>query len=953
MISRPRPTREEGAILPAVHWLPPSTPRPFRSKRSLRPAARTRAFRPALELLEDRTVPALFTHAPESPFGTGGNQPQLPAVADFNGDGFADLAIADRAQNSVTIFLGDGDGTFTSKGTLPATGDTGPIGMAVGLFDDDAVPDLAVTFDCQDPDPEREDSTVVIFRGVGDGTFTLMPGGAFSSGGKESTSIAVGDLNSDGKADLAVTNTTDDAGVVSIVAVFLGNGDGTFAPAPGSPIAVGSAGVEAVVVGDVDGNSVPDLAIVTLDKVTILLGNGDGTFAATADSPFSSGGMFPESLAFGHFNDDDNLDFVVVHSANNKVAVFLGNGDGTFAAQTPFDSGGSGTSGVTVTDFNDDGKDDLAIIALGGGVVQAIVLLGSGNGTFTQADGSPFIILGASSDRFIAIGDFDGNGAPDLVVTNAPGSGGQASVLLNTRGTKTTLTSTANPSSSGQAVVFTATVTAQNGNPAVGFVSFFASDTLLGASVLSGGLAVFSTTALAPGDHDITAVFNRNAFHNSSSAELVQQVDPPIITRGTQTMLESSASPSTAGQAVVFTATVTAENGSPAVGFVSFFDGDTLLDVSVLSSGLAVFGTSTLTPGDHDITAVFHANAAYDTSSAALVQQINPPFGTVSVQPDPLLLGARDLVIHGTQGDDVITVTRGGRARTRFLVSINGGAAQPVFGINGRIVIFGHEGDDTITLAASVTASSRLDGGAGDDGLTGGAGKDFLTGGLGRDTLNGRTGVDRLVESGDFDMTLTQGTAWLNGSLTTNGLGNDVLFRNSIEQAHLTGGSSANTLDASLFKGNVLLFGLGGDDVLTGGTRNDVLVGGEGDDSLNGFGGRDLLIGSLGVDALNGGAGDDLLIGGSTNHETSVAALEAIMLEWASASVYATRVAHLLGTKPGSKSGAVRLSSTTVVDDGLANALTGGLHRDWFFSGVADLIGDLNYGGIETVSTLP
>jgi Ca2+-binding RTX toxin-like protein len=325
----------------------------------------------------------------------------------------------------------------------------------------------------------------------------------------------------------------------------------------------------------------------------------------------------------------------------------------------------------------------------------------------------------------------------------------------------------------------------------------------------------------------------------------------------------------------------------------------------------------------------------------------------VSVQPDPLLLGARNLVIHGTQGDDVITITRWGRARTQFLVSINGGAAQPVFGINGRIVIFGHEGDDTITLAANVMAQSQLEGGAGDDLLTGGAGRDFLTGGIGNDTFNGRKGIDRLVENGNFDMTLTQGAARRDGSLTSNGLGNDVLHRNTIEQAHLTGGSSANTLDASLFKGDVLLFGLGGDDVLTGGTRNNVLVGGEGDDSLNGFGGRDLLIGSLGVDALNGGAGDDIMIGGSTIHETSVAALEAIMAEWASASGYATRVAHLLGTKPGSKSGAVRLSSTTVVDDGLANALTGGLDRDWFFSGGADLIADLNNGGIETVSTLP
>src|SRR5262249_2818256 len=120
--------------------------------------------------------------------------------------------------------------------------------------------------------------------------------------------------------------------------------------------------------------------------------------------------------------------------------------------------------------------------------------------------------------------------------------------------------------------------------------------------------------------------------------------------------------------------------------------------------------------------------------------------------------------------------------------------------------------------------------------------------------------------------------------------------------------------------------------------------------------GRNVMIGGLGQDSLTGGKSDDLLISGTTSFDNNSSALAAIMLEWTSGTPYAKRVSHLLGTTPGGKNGNVILSATTVVDDALANSLTGGLGLDWFFKGTNDLVNDLNLGlkkPSEVVTTVP
>jgi len=324
---------------------------------------------------------------------------------------------------------------------------------------------------------------------------------------------------------------------------------------------------------------------------------------------------------------------------------------------------------------------------------------------------------------------------------------------------------------------------------------------------------------------------------------------------------------------------------------------------------------------------------------------LNAAVNAVNVVPDPAMPGKNQLVIQGTVGEDTICVTRVG---ANHKVTLNG-VTTTVAGVTGRILVFGLADEDTITLAASVTRPALLDGGFGNDVVTGGGGADTLTGGAGADTLDGGAGVDRLVEAADVNFTLVQGTARGDGSLA--GLGSDVLRRNRIEKAELSGGTGNNLIDTTAFPGAVVLRGGDGNDTLRSGKGNDVLLGGAGADQLSGNLGRDILIGGAGADTLDGGAGDDIAVAGFTAFDADPAGLAAVAAEWTSTASYKVRVNHLLGVTPKGRNGAILLNSSTVSHDDAADSLTGGLGMDWFLTRTAVApVNDLNVGGTETVT---
>jgi hypothetical protein len=337
----------------------------------------------------DVSAPTFPIELNKADYGTGsGSQPDSVGVGDFNGDGKLDLAVADLGSNTVTILLGNGDGTF-QVGVDYAT-QSRPDSVIVGDFNGDGKLDLAVRNDYS--------NSVSILLGNGDGTFQSALN--FSTGNRPYREIA-GDFNADGKLDLAITNFNDNT-----VSILLGNGDGTFQahrdyPAGPSPVGVAT--------GDFNGDGKLDLAVVNFtgaNTVSILLGNGDGTFQAPV--PYGTG-VAPVYVAVGDFNGDGKLDLAVANHSGNTVSVLLGNGDGTFQPHVDY-AVGAGPFMVATADIDADGKLDLAVANQSDGTVS--ILRGNGDGSFQVANN----FFAGSMPSYVALADFNGDGRLDLAV---------------------------------------------------------------------------------------------------------------------------------------------------------------------------------------------------------------------------------------------------------------------------------------------------------------------------------------------------------------------------------------------------------------------------------------------------------------------------------------------------------------------------------------------------------
>jgi hypothetical protein len=211
------------------------------------------------------------------------------------------------------------------------------------------------------------------------------------------------------------------------VSVLLGNGDGSF---QGQRTLEAGRTPDSVAVGDFNGDGVPDLAVTTLNfpNVSVFLGNGDGSFRAPRNFLLGPEAI-PMSVTVGDFNGDGRLDLAVTSIGfTNGITVLLGNGDGTFQAPRTFALGRSAGS-IAVGDFNLDGLPDLAAVYLdpisyNGGVS---VLLGNGDGGFLPPRNFP----AGTVDPFgaLAVGDFNGDGRPDVALVNYPSN--NVSVLIN------------------------------------------------------------------------------------------------------------------------------------------------------------------------------------------------------------------------------------------------------------------------------------------------------------------------------------------------------------------------------------------------------------------------------------------------------------------------------------------------------------------------------------------
>ena len=425
-----------------------------------------------------------------SPFQVG-TEPRSVAAGDFNGDGIPDMATANYHDNTVTVLLGNVSGGFTAVTGSPFTVGTNPQSVVVGDFNGDGYQDLAVANSGSD--------NVTVLLGNGSGGFTAAAGGALTVG-TQPVSIVVGDFNGDGIQDLATANFG-----IGTVTVLLGNGSGGFTPAAGGPFTVGT-NPQSVAVGDFNGDGIEDLATANFGAgtVTVLLANGSGGFTAATDSPFTVGSS-PYSVVVGDFNGDGIPDLATANSGGNNVTVLLGNVSGGFTAATgsPFGVGTTPYS-VVVGDFSGDGFPDLATANYGGNNVT--VLLGNGMGAFTPAANGPFTV--GASPFSVVTADFNGDGIPDLATANY--GGGNVTVLLGGKVSTTSVLSTTAPATIfvGQSVPLTLTVsdTAPAFYALAGTATFLDGATVLGTASQTGSPYTFSAN-LGAGNHTLTATY--------------------------------------------------------------------------------------------------------------------------------------------------------------------------------------------------------------------------------------------------------------------------------------------------------------------------------------------------------------------------------------------------------------------------------------------------------------
>jgi len=374
------------------------------------------------------------------------------AIADMNNDGIPDLVVA--AGTSIYSMRNNGAGVFTNKANIGVARNLA--GVAIADFNGDGNPDVATSA------ANFSSSVTQVYTMLGDGNSSLSASAQLVGiGGFLPTATVAGDFNGDGKMDIAVLNSAKVVGSdnTSTLLVLLGNGANAFVPYSEIPRDLSGMKGAAMVVGDFNRDGKLDLAIVhqqasasnlTQGAITILLGNGDGSFTEAAGSPYLTGNT-STSVAIGDFNNDGFTDLAVGAQADatHSITVLLGNGAGGFNSSSVAVTGQ--VQGLTAADFDGDGNVDLAAVNVTGNT--DLILFGNGAGGFVSPFSLPATATSGAAGYAVAA-DLTGDGLTDLVST-----GGFSQQLNFFAGSKAPTTTTLTSPVSGREAVGQVTFT--------------------------------------------------------------------------------------------------------------------------------------------------------------------------------------------------------------------------------------------------------------------------------------------------------------------------------------------------------------------------------------------------------------------------------------------------------------------------------------------------------------
>jgi hypothetical protein len=338
--------------------------------------------------------------------------PNSVVVADLKGNGRLDLIVANDLNSGstnagtgeISILYGNGDGTFQAPVTLKTGGNSPSVAM-VADFNHDGFLDVAVAEEAgskQSP----SGSDVVMFLGTGGGNFAAPYVALNNFGGGQTENGVVADVSSTGYPDIIIGNETGTTSDPSYQRVEVLVNSQTNQPTFSVKTFKAAAHTFSVAVGDFNGDGRPDIATVNNQNpgsLSIFLGTGTSSlYPATASYTYNLGNVQPSSVIAADVNGDGKLDLVITNHATNTVGIMLGNGDGTFQPMRTYAAGG-GPEFAAIADFNGDCWTDIAVADQASN--QLTVLFNQGGDVFTTSN---IAIPATTPPQAVAFGNFNG-----------------------------------------------------------------------------------------------------------------------------------------------------------------------------------------------------------------------------------------------------------------------------------------------------------------------------------------------------------------------------------------------------------------------------------------------------------------------------------------------------------------------------------------------------------------